>query len=71
MKQQATTVSLRTALWRVTLSQLLPVALVVLPITAHALVHGKSLVAVGDSLVSASELHLLAMSMGLVLGVQH
>ena len=70
MKQQAKTVSLRTALWRVALSQLLPVALVTLLITAHALADGKSLAALGDSLVGASELHLMAMTAGPVLGVQ-
>ena len=36
-----------------------------------ALVDGKSLAALGDSLVNASELHLFAMSMGPVLGVRH
>ena len=71
MKQQATTVSLRTALRRVALSQLLPIAGLSLIALALALVNGKPLLAWGDSLVNTSELHLLAMTMGPVMGMQH
>ena len=71
MKKQATAVSLRTALWRVALSQLLPLAVLSLIALALTLVDGQSLAALGDSLVNTSELHLLAMSMGPVMGVRH
>jgi len=71
MKQQGKTVSLRTALWHVALSQLLPLVLLSLIELAHALADGKSLAAMGDGLVGTSLLHLLALTAGPAMGVQY
>ena len=53
MKKQAKPVSQRTALWRVALSQLLPLVVLGLIELADALADGKSLAAMGDGLALA------------------
>ena len=62
---------LRTALWRVCLSQLIPLALITLIALGFALADGKSLAVLGASLVGAPLLHLVALTAGPILGLQH